>query len=262
MAFKLEYDSGVMRPNPATVAALALTLCFLPGLVSAQVHGTSPSVTSTNFGGHVTSASGIPASVTSLGPRGTQQRIPFLTQPCCISQLPANPNRPGNGRRRHHHGEFFPGGGSVYVPYAYPVVGEFDAGDAYGDQQENQQQSPEEYRGGPTIFDRRGSGTPAPLSDPGSEAHRNDPTRSEAEAAPAAPPQETVADLPRTLLVFKDGHQAEVENYAVIGDTLYDLTPGRHHKIPLGDLDLTSTAKQNDDRGIDFRLPPQPEAKK
>ena len=64
------------------------------------------------------------------------------------------------------------------------------------------------------------------------------------------------------MLVFKDGHQLEVQNYAVIGDTLYDLTPGRHHKILLADLDLTSTTKQNDDRGIDFRLPPQPETKK
>ena len=65
-----------------------------------------------------------------------------------------------------------------------------------------------------------------------------------------------VADQPQTVLVFKDGHQIEVQNYAVIGDTLYDLTPGRHHKILVADLDLTSTAKQNDDRGIDFRLPP------
>ena len=65
-------------------------------------------------------------------------------------------------------------------------------------------------------------------------------------------------DQPQTVLIFKDGHQLEVQNYAVIGDMLYDLTPGRHHKIALADLDLTSTAQQNDDRGIDFRLPPNP----
>jgi hypothetical protein len=64
------------------------------------------------------------------------------------------------------------------------------------------------------------------------------------------------------VLVFKDGHQIEVQNYAVIGDTLYDLSPGHHQKIPVADIDLASTGKQNDDRGIDFRLPPKPETSK
>ena len=40
---------------------------------------------------------------------------------------------------------------------------------------------------------------------------------------------------------------------------LYDLTPGHRAKIALADLDLTATAKQNDDRGIDFQLPVGPE---
>jgi hypothetical protein len=62
------------------------------------------------------------------------------------------------------------------------------------------------------------------------------------------------------VLVFKDGHQVEVENYAIVGSTLYDLTGGRRQKIALSDLDLTATAKQNDDRGIDFQLPSASEA--
>ena len=64
-----------------------------------------------------------------------------------------------------------------------------------------------------------------------------------------------MADQPPTVLVFKDGHQLEVQNYAVIGDQLYDLTPGHRRKIALAELDLIATAKQNDDRGIDFELP-------
>ena len=64
-----------------------------------------------------------------------------------------------------------------------------------------------------------------------------------------------VADQPQTLLVFKDGHQVEVVNYAIIGSTLYDLTEGHRRKIALSELDLNATAKQNDDRGIDFQLP-------
>ncbi len=146
------------------------------------------------------------------------------------------------------------------MPYAYPVVvGDSETDDA-AEQQQIQRE--EDYRGGPTIFDRRGPGEPAR---PYIDAYAQRPSRTvpETEAPAAAPPAETpVADQPQTVFVFKDGHQLEVQNYAVIGDTLYDLTPGRHHKIPLAELDLTSTAQQNDDRGIDFRLPPNPETNK
>lgn len=115
-------------------------------------------------------------------------------------------------------------------------------------------EEPEDYSGGPTIFDRRGPGTAYR-----GERYAEHPPRDErAEAAPesAAPPGERpVADQPKTVLVFKDGHQAEVENYAIVGDTLYDLSEGRRHKIPLSELDLTGTTRQNDDRGIDFKVP-------
>jgi hypothetical protein len=86
--------------------------------------------------------------------------------------------------------------------------------------------------------------------------------RDETEPAPADRPAETsVADQPQTVLVFKDGHQMEVQNYAVLGNMLYDLSPGRYHKIALADLDLASTTKQNEERGVDFQLPPKAEAK-
>jgi hypothetical protein len=62
------------------------------------------------------------------------------------------------------------------------------------------------------------------------------------------------------VLVFKDGHQVEVANYAIVGNTLYDLSGGHRQKISLADLDLNATAKQNDDRGIDFQLPAPNEA--
>ncbi len=267
MVSKLGYDSYVKRLKAATVAVLALiagawiSLGLAPA-ASAQINGVPASVTSTNFGGHVNSTPGVPASITSLGPNGIQPRNPFPNQPaCCINPLfPVNPNPPVN--QRHHHrqrGQFFPGGGVVYVPYAYPVVGEPDPGDAVADQQENQPE--EDYRGGPTIFDRRGPGVPArSYADADPLPSRR---QAQAEAAPAAPAAETpVPEQPQTVLVFKDGHQLEVQNYAVIGNTLYDLTPGRNHKVALAELDLVSTAKQNDDRGIDFRLPPKPEATK
>lgn len=247
MLSSLRYDSYVKRLNSATVAALALVA---PGLMvlalaasaSAQINGTPASVTSTNFGGHLNSTPGVPASITSLGPNGLQPNPPLI--------------------RRHHHqrGQFSTGGGDVYAPYAYPVAGDSDAADAATDQQGNQPE--EDYRGGPTIFDRRGPGTPA-RSYAEADLPRRNGAQVETESTPASQPADPpVPDQPQTVLVFKDGHQLEVQNYAVIGDTLYDLTPGRHHKILLAELDLTSTARQNDDRGIDFRLPSKAEEKK
>jgi hypothetical protein len=267
MVSKLGYDSYVKRLNSATVAALAviaggLIFLALASAANAQINGTPASVTSTNFGGHLNSTPGMPASITSLGPNGIQPRNPFFNQPqCCINPLfPVNPNPPLIQRHRHQRGQFFPGGGAVYVPYPYPVIGNSDAGDAAADQQGNQPE--EDERGGPTIFDRRGPGTPA-RSYADAYAQRPSRPQTQTEAPSADSPAETpVPDQPQTVLVFKDGHQLEVQNYAVIGDTLYDLTPGRHHKIPLAELDLASTATQNDDRGIDFRLPPKPETKK
>jgi len=57
------------------------------------------------------------------------------------------------------------------------------------------------------------------------------------------------------MLVFKDGHSLEIGNYAIVGATLFDLTPGHPRRIPLADLDLDTTKKQNDDRGVNFEIP-------
>jgi hypothetical protein len=57
------------------------------------------------------------------------------------------------------------------------------------------------------------------------------------------------------VLVFKDGRRLELLNYAIVGSTLYDLSDGLTRKVTLAELDLPATAKQNDDRGVDFQLP-------
>ena len=138
-----------------------------------------------------------------------------------------------------------------------PYYGYYDSGDDVADNPPDEQ-----YNGGPTVFDRRGPGTaPAPPSAPYPTRARNDnpqpdpasDSASQAEIAPAS-------DQPQTVLVFKDGHQVEVANYAIVGSTLYDLTGGHRQKIALADLDLSATAKQNDDRGIDFQVPGAAEA--
>jgi hypothetical protein len=67
-------------------------------------------------------------------------------------------------------------------------------------------------------------------------------------------PERTEAVSP-TVLVFRDQHKQEVENYAIVGQTLWNFAPQRTEKIPLSELDIPATTKANEDRGVSFRLP-------
>jgi hypothetical protein len=75
--------------------------------------------------------------------------------------------------------------------------------------------------------------------------------------SPSPPPhqEERTEALPSTVLVFRDQHQQEVQNYAIVGQTLWIFAPQRTQKVPLSDLDLPTTTKANDDRGVDFHVP-------
>jgi hypothetical protein len=112
---------------------------------------------------------------------------------------------------------------------------------------------------GPTIFDSHGVGgrdyarpEPRPQDDYRSDLKRE---RDREPEQSTEQPLQPVADQPQTVLVFKDGHQQEIANYAIVGATLYDLSDGRTKKVGLAELDLTATVKQNDERGVDFKLP-------
>jgi hypothetical protein len=258
MPRKLEYDFPVQPLNRAPGAGFALivfAISFLGLMLStdaaAQVNGMPASVTSPGFGGR--QVNGVAPSVTSLGPRGFTPAFP----PCCFTgtslgkpHFVANPN-PALNFHHHHHNGPLPWGGAVY---AVPYYGYYDSGDEVADTPQDDQ-----YNGGPTVFDRRGPGT-SPSAAPYPSRARNDIPQPDSPSDSAAQPEAPAADQPQTVLVFKDGHQLEVANYAIVGSTLYDLTGGRRQKIALADLDLTATSKQNDDRGIDFQLPAAAEA--
>jgi hypothetical protein len=62
----------------------------------------------------------------------------------------------------------------------------------------------------------------------------------------------SVLQEPPTVLVFRDGHRAETQSYAVVGETLWILSDSRARKVPLSDLDLDQTIKANEDRGTSF----------
>ncbi len=241
-----------------SIFTLFLVVLFA-GILFGQINGPRPSVTS--LGGQFTifNPPGPRASVTSLGPNG------WTPGPCCLIR----PVRPAPGFTFHHH--HHPGDGAnlrgvyggypiVAMPYYYPA----DVIDPVDDSME------QTYAPGPTIFDRNGSrradrddayNASAYAQQLDSRLGRLEQQLEEVEqakpgalSAQAEPPIPT-RDQPETILVFRDGHTQKVKNYAIVGNTLYDYSTGTRHKIDLGDLDVSATQKQNDDRGVDFRLP-------
>jgi hypothetical protein len=83
--------------------------------------------------------------------------------------------------------------------------------------------------------------------------------REEREARVPAPPRPQADNKSEpstpTLLVFRDKHTQEVQNYAVVGGTLWIFNEQRATKLPLSWLDIDATAKANDERGVQFQVP-------
>jgi hypothetical protein len=248
MTFPLEYHVSVRHSIPASIALFSL-LALPASFVSAshaQINGTPASVTSPGFGGRA--INGPPASVTSLGPRGyaRNSRLSFST---------ANAPRTGNDHhRRHHHVDYFPPlAYAVPVPYVVDI-GAADGSTNYDDDDATPDDRDPNYQGGPTIFDRRGSGAASYIP-----PVKNVPTPHAIQSADVSSVDPEPPQAP-TLLIFKDGRKLEIGNYAIIGATLFDLTPGHARKIALADLDLEATLKGNDDRGVAFQIPSPPQA--
>ncbi len=209
--------------------------------------GVPASVTSFGFGGHP-GFHGVPASVTSQGFGASNN---FRGVPSHISSFGfvgrnGFRERSSERGRRHLHRPFAvysPYGGYYgYAPYDYPYY--LNDGD-YSDSANGD--VPSDYSG----YDYR-SDDDRRILDQDYRARLNAPREQSSERSP-----QPVADQPSTLLIFKDGHQQEISNYAIVGPTLYDLSDGRSKKVQLADLDLSATVKENDQRGVEFQLPAQ-----
>ena len=144
----------------------------------------------------------------------------------------------GNDHRRPLNRYGRPYGASILLPY------DSEAGqlEGHGTLDHVQGEAPEEQRSGPTIFEHNGQAM----------------TSGSNYSVRTAPPAEERAEKtgPSTVLVYRDGHQQEIENYAIAGDKLIVLGE-KTQKIQLSELDLSATAKANQDRGVDFRTPKQ-----
>ena len=215
----------------------ALWLVAVP-VLSAQIHGVPASVSSFGFGGNFSSAPGIAASVTSLGPNGFGNR-PAVFGNCCFGNFHFA-SRAGDFSG-HHHGQravVFPV--PSYVPYTQVIVVQPEGVDYEDEPADDVQLAAATHR--------------ARLHRTREQVVENEP-EAKPSATVATPAAEAVIAQPSTVLVFKDGHRSEVQNYAIVGDTLFDFADNRAHKILLADLDLPATHKANSDRGVDFQLP-------
>jgi hypothetical protein len=241
MTHPLEYHILVRPLIPASLALFGTLL--LASSSPAQNNGTASSASS-----HAVSAT------TSVTPGSTshvsaKSGVTFSTK---IPSSTTNSHSHNNGPQRTTANPepyfYYPYLYAVPVPYAADVL---DNG-ASDDNDPN-------YQGGPTVFDRRGAG-PYSYIPPGFESplEPKAETAQTDDASTAGSDSESPVDP--TILVFKDGHQLEIDNYAIVSQTLYDLTPGHPRKIALADLNLPATQKQNDDRGITFELPSSTQA--
>lgn len=84
-------------------------------------------------------------------------------------------------------------------------------------------------------------------------------------SVPADTPRPVPATRPRpeppapaTVLIYRDGRQADIHNYAVVGQTLWIFSEERARKVALADLDLDATRQANEARGVDFAVQAKP----
>jgi hypothetical protein len=235
------------------LVAAAFALCILPS-ASAQINGTPPSVMSIPLSHFLPNPR---PSVTSLGPFGYGPGMPSnLGTAPNIRQYPFRQFPYTRPRGRGFGGGY---GYSYAIPYYVP----YDAS-GYG----------YDYVGGPDMY----SGPPIGPSEPtlhiiveqppappqayqGAKASEmSSDRRARPEAQEPPPPQREEHPVNPTILVFRDGHKQEVSNYAIMGQVVY-VFDDHTKKIALAELDVPATVKANDDRGLEFKLPPQVPAK-
>src|SRR5439155_22563063 len=74
---------------------------------------------------------------------------------------------------------------------------------------------------------------------------------------PPPPQTQAATDRPRipAVLVFRDGHRIEIQNYAIVGQTLWVVDEKAANKISIADVDLDATQNENRGRGVRFPLP-------
>jgi hypothetical protein len=245
MRFRLEYDNHVVGfvQRAVSLAFAFVTALSLVSVAQAQISSTGIPVGARAVGGAP------PTHFAAAPPTGAvSPRTGAVAPPTAgfvqsgVSQSHWNnthPHSPGVGHTGNGNHPNHTANGTAYYPFIYPVPVPYAVDVSATDDAGNQ---------GPADDSAEGFAQ----DDPPTRDRFDDPPEQTAALDPEPEPPQ-----PPTTLVFKDGHQIEVSNYAIVSETLYDLTPGHARKVALSDLDLAATEKQNDDRGVVFQLPGQ-----
>jgi hypothetical protein len=237
MTSYLEYHCVVPRLMAASVAVLSFIVLIATLVVPGQGQVAGAVKPPTGAVGQVATGA-VPDATGAVRPPTGSVAPPTGSS----SRVPAHHTgsvHNGNGQYGHHH----------FVPYlppeAYGFVLPYAVDIGAAEENTSNADDDAEYQGGPTVFDRRGAGADSYV--PPVDGQLGSPESADADSDPE-PTQPT-------LLVFKDGHQLEVVNYAIVDQTLLDLTPGHTRRVALATLDLEATRAQNENRGINFQVP-------
>jgi hypothetical protein len=257
-----------------------LALALQVSLAQTISHGPPASVVSPTGDG---SQRGAPASVVSPTGDGRQRGAPAsVVSP---TQLPfgVHPQHPARihgplrrfGNPRSHRQVFLPI--PVFYPYyndeSYPSVADPSVADTSSSSDPAPAQQTSNDRGDDELRAAYLQGARDAMRDQGAsrygehytdsrERRRQEPQeerKSDRESQPsednAAQPLAPVEDKSTpTIFIFKDGHQLETKNYAIMGGTLFDFSGKVLKKIQIDEIDSAATLKANDDRGVQVKL--------
>ncbi|MGB9123472.1 MAG: hypothetical protein WCE73_22850 [Candidatus Angelobacter sp.] len=226
-------------------------------------HGAPASVVSPTADGR---QHGVPASVVS------PTQIPFGVHPQRSIRIHGPLRKFGNPRSRRQ--VFLPI--PVFYPYyseesypsaADPYVPENATDPAPAQQQASNERSDDELRaaylqGARDAMNREADSRYGEHYTDSRERRRQQPQeerRSDRQSQPSEDeiqvPVPAVEDkTPATVFIFKDGHQLETKNYAIMGGTLFDFSSKVLKKIQMDEIDSAATLKANDDRGVVMKL--------
>lgn len=205
-------------------------------------------IVSTHPGVVINRGRGFRPGFNNFGPRSSFQFFspnscdPFVF-PCGSLVSPNGVVFRGRGFQRGFS-PFFGGGFSPFFGYGYGVPIFADYPDN-ADYQQNAQPAPPQVEVIAVPMNAVSGNAAASDVQPGPEK--------QTAAAPAPQPER---ELPAAVLVLRDQSRVEVKNFAIVGDTLIEFLPNARKRIPLSDIDLPATIRENDARGIDFHVPP------
>lgn len=212
--------------------------------------------------------SGPPASVTSIQPAAPGAAK--ATAGPTVTSGSFSPTFVPGVRARHHNGRHSSGSGSgrgrfgtqfapdwafspgfIAVPVPVPVDADGNPIQP-GDPETMAQQQAEDEAPAYTVFEHRNRNA-FPMND--YSEMRSSVMRPRAIEPSTEATTPSVPEQPATVLVFRDGHQLEITNYAIQSGTIFNMSDNGPRKIALADLDVDKTVKANDERGVDFTVP-------